>query len=79
MRLPKSVRIILGIIAVILACLSCVEILCFWFFVPISVGMTVLQEVESNVLYSLLFIAIAAGFAFLARWCFTGRGLKQRS
>lgn len=78
MKLRTPFRIILGIIAVLLGLWSCVGILGVWFFVPYTSDWTVLQEVELNTLETLVIIAVAVGFALLARWCFTGRGFKRR-
>lgn len=79
MGLVSVLRIAWGIVAAILGLLCCPAILGVWLFVPVPPDMTALQDGESNVLYTLLFIASAVGFAWLARWCFTGRGFKQRS
>lgn len=77
MKLPRPLRIVLGIIAVLLACWSCVWILCS-FLVPKDPEPPARQLLES-VLMAMGCAAVAAGFAYLSRWCFTGRGFKQRN
>ncbi len=77
MKFARVFRVALGIIAVILACWSCVGIVGMWCFVPKTPDMNIMQEVEWNTLYTLMFVAIAVGFAWVARWCFTGRVFRR--
>ena len=77
MRLSTPFRIALGIIAVLLACWSCSGILGS-FLVPSLSPMNTWQNLAWRVLMAMGFLAVAIGFALLARWCFTGRGFKRR-
>jgi hypothetical protein len=77
MRAARVLRIFLGIIAAILACWSCVGIPGS-FLVPGADTGTVAGDLVVHLPFAILMAAITVGFAFLARWCFTGRGFKRR-
>jgi hypothetical protein len=77
MRATRILRIVLGIVAAILACLSCLEVP-MPFLVPCECDMTTAKYIALQFLMAAGFLIVAAGFAFGARWCFTGRGFKKR-
>jgi len=67
----------MGIIGVLLACWSCVGIPGA-FLVPSESPMDTVQNLVWRVLMAMGCLAIALGFALLARWCFTGQGFRRR-
>jgi hypothetical protein len=77
MRSKRFFRIVLGIITAILACLCCVGVPGS-FLMPKGLD-TVAEQLLESVLMAMGYAAVAAGFAYLSRWCFTGRGFKQRN
>lgn len=78
MRLQTPFRIILGIIAVLLACWSSVGILGS-FLIPKGIDESMARQLLDSLLMATGSAAVAACFAYLARWCFTGRGFKRRN
>ena len=76
MRLPKPFRVVLGIVASILGLWSSVGILGA-FLVPCECPMDTPQYLGQQLILSMGFLAVAIGFGFLARWCFTGRSFKR--
>jgi hypothetical protein len=73
MRLPTPFRIALGVVAALLGLWSGVMVV-GTFLVPCECPMDTWQSLGRQVLTSIGFLAVAIGFALLARWCFTGRG-----
>jgi len=76
-KIARQLRITLGIIATLLACWPCVGILGS-FLLPGKDTGSVAGDLAVAAPLAALFAALAAGFTFLARWCFTGRGFKRR-
>jgi hypothetical protein len=78
MRLSKLFRIVLGIMAALLGLWSCVGIPGA-FLVPKGTDESVARQLMDSMLMALGFAVVAACFAYLARWSFTGRGFKRRN
>jgi|GEM_PF-5630531 len=71
MKLPTILRVSLGVIAVLLACLCSMSFVSVW-FVPKETG-SVTKDLEFIAVWDIGCIAVGAGCVFLAKWCFAGR------